>query len=102
MNFSLIEISNEFSSVKLLGLELDKTLSSKNHNEVKLDLPKCRLQLTKDSCYYSGIMFYNMLPTVARTVPQRIFKCKVYEWFVKEPLYSIQEFLAYKRIDIQF
>ncbi|PSN30250.1 hypothetical protein C0J52_22112 [Blattella germanica] len=30
-------------------------------NNLKLDLTKCRLQLTKDSCYYSGIMFYNNL-----------------------------------------
>ncbi|PSN48788.1 hypothetical protein C0J52_07030 [Blattella germanica] len=34
MNFSLREISNEFPSVKLLGLELDKTLSWKNHIEI--------------------------------------------------------------------
>ncbi|PSN44865.1 hypothetical protein C0J52_10287 [Blattella germanica] len=26
-------------------------------NNLKLDLLKCRLQLTKDSCYYSGIIF---------------------------------------------
>lgn len=208
MNFSLREISNEFPSVKLLGLELDKTLSWKNHievvcrkisrvtfllrklrtsvplntlrqvyfalfhthiqyclhlwghasnskeilkcqkrairimlhkkinepcrplfvqlkiltvyslfiytclinihanletfnlrsdvhnintrNNLKLDLPKCRLQLTKDSCYYSGIIFYNMLPAIARTVPQRKFKYKIYDFFVKTPLYSIQ------------
>ncbi|PSN52337.1 hypothetical protein C0J52_11416 [Blattella germanica] len=51
-------------------------------NNFKLDLPKCRLQLTKDSCYYSGIMIYNMLPAIDRTVPQRKFKYKVYEFFL--------------------
>ena len=62
-------------------------------NNSILNIPKCRLASTSETCFYNGVNFYNKLPLKGRTIIElNIFKKGIYNWLLMRPFYSINEF----------
>lgn len=75
-----------------------------NHNtrnRINLDIPHHRLAITGKSYKINSVTFFNRLPEMAWTAPHNKFKIVIYNWLLKNPFYSINEFLE-SVIDITF
>lgn len=67
----------------------------------KIDILPHRLTKTKISFKLNFINFFNKLPDDARLVSFKVFKSKLYDWLIRNPFYSIEEYLNCN-VDVNF
>ena len=61
-----------------------------------IDIPFFRLEKAFKSYLYLGPKLYNMLPKEHKSLKINVFRTTVFDWLVKHPFYSIDEFVNFK------
>ena len=53
-----------------------------------------RTERARDGINHYSIKFYNVLPNHIKTLPDRVFKCKIKEYLINKAFYSHTEYLT--------
>jgi hypothetical protein len=79
--------------------QLRKDIHSYNTRSNRtIDTPFCRLSKTQNSYENVGLKLFNKLPQEWIEAPAGLFKQRVYSWLLKNPFYSLNEFLELQSI----
>lgn len=87
----LMYVRSNLNSFKTLG----QMSSYQTRNSSTLEVPMHRTSVYENSPHYLGVVFYNKLPIMFKTITvDKLFKYKVREFFISKAYYSYGEYLT--------